>query len=217
MTKPMTPEEFFGSGGAPSFKFTNPGDTVTGTITDLKVVQQTTFNPAGGPGEPKTWPSGEPMMQLNVTLQTTLRDPSIEDDDGKRRVYIQGKRLREAVQAAFRAVGANHLEIGGSYTQTFSGYDPDSKNPANPAKVYAVTYARPNPAAGFFNTTQPTQAAPQPAPAPQPVPAPVTPQPATQATPAAVAVDPGALAAALGNLDPAVLAAIQASQAARTG
>jgi hypothetical protein len=159
----MTPADFFkGGGGAPSFKFTNPGDTVTGKITDLKVVQQTTYNPAGGPGEPKKWPSGDPMLQLNITLQTTLRDPNIEDDDGRRRVYVDGRRIRQAVTDAYTKAGAEGLDVGGTYTQKFTGYDPDSKNPANPAKLYEVTYAPPSASAEFFGNGQPA-AAPEPA------------------------------------------------------
>lgn len=193
----MTPDQFFSQmAGAPSFKFDAPGATVTGTITDLTVTQSRTYDPTGGPGEPKTWPSGDPMMQLNMTLQTTLRDPSIEDDDGKRRVYIDGRRIRDAVKTAFTAVGAPGLEIGGTYTQTFTGYDPESKNPKNPAKLYAVEYQRPNASAGFFNGQPAPAAAP-----PAPVPAPAT-------VPAAPAVDPAALAAALGNLSPEVRAAL---------
>lgn len=193
MTKPMSPEGFFGAGGAPSFKFAKPGDTVAGKITDLKVVQQTKYNPNGGAGDPLSWPNGDPMMQLNITLQTELRDPSIEDDDGKRRVYVQGKRLRNAVQDAFRAVGAPYLEIGGSYTQTFTGYDPESKNPDNPAKLYKVTYLRPNASAEFFNGATPTGG--QVGQAPEPA-----------ATPIA-----DALEAALANLSPEAKAAVVAS------
>lgn len=206
----MTPDQFFQQmAGSPSFKFDQPGATITGTITDLQVTQSRTYDPTGGPGEPKTWPSGDPQMQLNITLQTTLRDPAVEDDDGRRRVYVDGRRIRDAVKAAFTAVGAPGLEIGGEYTQTFTGYDPESKNPKNPAKLYAVRYARPNAAAGFFNGTQP---AAEPAPAPVAQPAPAAQTAPAAASPAAPAVDQGALVAALGNLPPEVRAALLAGQ-----
>jgi hypothetical protein len=42
-------------------------------------------------GEPKFWPSGDPMYQVIVTVQTQERDPSIQDDDGKRRLFIKGR------------------------------------------------------------------------------------------------------------------------------
>jgi len=190
----MTPDQFFkGGGGAPSFKFVKPGDRVSGKITDLKVVQQTTYVPGGGVGEPKKWPSGDPMMQLNVTLQTDLRDPAIDDDDGKRRVYIDGRRIREAVQEAYTKAGAEGLEIGGTYTQTFTGYDPESKNPANPAKVYEVVYAPPNPTAQFFDQSTTSH------------------DPANPASAAFVEAPVNdALLAALGNLSPEAKAAILA-------
>ncbi len=192
----MTPDQFFnGGGGAPSFKFANPGDSVTGKITDLQVVQQRAYSPTGL-GDLKTWPSGDPMMQLNVTLQTNLRDSSIDDDDGKRRVYIDGRRIREAVKEAFTKVGADGLEVGGTYTQTFTGYDPESKNPANPAKVYEVVYEQPRHVAEFFNGAAPA------------------PAPPTAPTPEAAPND--ALLAALGNLSPEAKAAILA-QAGKSG
>ena len=189
----MTPDQFFsGVSGAPSFKFTQPGDRVTGKITDLQVVQQRAYSPTGL-GELKTWPSGDPMMQLNVTLQTDLRDPAIDDDDGKRRIYIDGRRIREAVKEAFTKVGKDGLEIGGTYTQTFTGYDPESKNPANPAKVYEVVYAPPNPTAQFFDQSTTSH------------------DPANPASAAFVEAPVNdALLAALGNLSPEAKAAILA-------
>lgn len=198
---PMTPDQFFtGGGGAPSFKFTQPGDSVTGKITDLQVVQQRAYSP-GGVGELKTWPSGDPMMQLNVTLQTSLRDASIEDDDGKRRIYIDGRRIREAVKDAFTRVGEQGLAVGGTYTQKFTGYDPDSKNPQNPAKLYEVTYTPASAGTQFFQ--QPATATHDPA------------DPASAAfvngvntTPAPAGQD--ALQAALANLSPEVRAALLA-------
>lgn len=199
----MTPDQFFQQmAGSPSFKFEVPGNSITGTITDLAVVQSRTYDPTGGPGEPRQWPSGDPMMQLNITLQTTLRNPSIEDDDGRRRVYVDGRRIRDAVKAAFTAVGAPGLEIGGEYTQTFTGYDPESRNPKNPAKLYTVQYRRPNPTAGFFNGQQPA-AEPVAPPVARPASAPTAAAPA-----AAPAVDQAALAAALNNLSPEVRAAL---------
>lgn len=154
----MSLDQFFnGGGGAPSFKFAKPGDSVTGKITDLQLVQQRAYSPTGL-GELKTWPSGDPMMQLNVTLQTDLRDPSLEDDDGKRRVYIDGRRIREAVKDAYTKAGTDGLAVGGTYTQTFTGYDPKSQNPQNPAKLYEVVYRPPSPSAEFFNEAVPAGA-----------------------------------------------------------
>lgn len=196
----MTPDEFLmGGGGAPSAKFEAPGTTVRGKITDLQVRQQTDVRTR----EPLTWPSGDPKMQLLVTVQTDQRDPSIEDDDGERRIYVKGKRLTDATRDAVKAVGAKGLEVGGTVAVTYVR----DGTPAGPGisapKEYAVVYQRPNASAAFLGTAQsegvvhgnqtPTLPA-APAAAPQP----------------ATAAPEDALQAALANLSPEVKAALLA-------
>ncbi|MCX4468746.1 hypothetical protein OOK41_00170 [Micromonospora sp. NBC_01655] len=88
----------------------NPiGHTVIGTIAETpKVEQMKKFNS----DELDFWPSGDPKMQIVVTLQTDQRDPANEQDDGKRRLHIS-PRMMSPVREAVQRIGAKGLEIGG--------------------------------------------------------------------------------------------------------
>jgi hypothetical protein len=165
MTNPA--DSFFGE-SSPSAKFDAIGTTVGGVITRIgDPMQQTDFSS----GKPLTWDDGTPRMQLPVTVQTDLRDPSNPLDDGKRTLYVKGE-MKKAIGAALRAAGAK-MALGGTLTVTFSGEEPTA---GFPKKLYTATYAPP--AAGFFEEpAQPVAAAhvgPPPA-APQPAPAAVPP------------------------------------------
>ncbi|OIU88633.1 hypothetical protein [Microbacterium sp. AR7-10] len=166
-------------------KFTNVGDSITGTVVGATTErQQTKF----GTQEPDFWPNGDPKMQILVNLQTTLREDG--NDDGERTLYVASKNMKKAIGDAIRASGASDVAAGGQLTVTFIGNDPNSKNPANPAKLYQAQYT---PGASAF--AQPTAATPAPAaaqaaapaaaPAPQAVPQPVQAAPAPAAAPAA--------------------------------
>jgi hypothetical protein len=167
-TAPIDPNAFLMGGGSASARFDNPGDTITGTICEAPEVRQQTDISTG---QPVHWPSGDPKMQLIVTLQTTLRDDP--DDDGKRRIYVKGKSLTEAVREAVRQTGAKGLEIGGTLTVTYTGDGVASQRGFNPPKLYTATYARPDTAAqtGQFLGVQAQQAAPAASQVPAPAPA----------------------------------------------
>lgn len=187
MTNPA--DSFFGE-SSPSAKFDAIGTTVGGVITRIgDPMQQTDFSS----GKPLTWDDGTPRMQLPVTVQTDLRDPSNPLDDGKRTLYVKGE-MKKAIGAALRAAGAK-MAVGGTLTVTFSGEEPTA---GFPKKLYTATYAPP--AAGFFEEpAQPVAAAhvgPPPA-APQPA------APAAQPAPAGVPA----------GVDPQAWAAFQAMQA----
>lgn len=149
---------FLAGGGSPAAKFLAHGDTVGGTITTEPEVQQ---QRSIEDGTPLTWSDGNPRMQMVVTVQTSLRDPSIEDDDGKRRIFVRGQ-MRNAVQQAVLATGAKGLDVGGTLTVTYTG-DGERKNPAyTPPKLYQATYSKPttgSSAAFLGNTTTTTTAA----------------------------------------------------------
>ena len=187
MTNPA--DSFFGE-SSPSAKFDAIGTTVGGVITRIgDPMQQTDFSS----GKPLTWDDGTPRMQLPVTVQTDLRDPSNPLDDGKRTLYVKGE-MKKAIGAALRAAGAK-MAVGGTLTVTFSGEEPTA---GYPKKLYTATYAPP--AAGFFEEPkQPVAAAHvgQPPAAPQPA------APAAQPAPAGVPA----------GVDPAAWAAFQAMQA----
>ena len=169
------------SGGIKSAKFDTLGDTVMGTLVDEpKAIQMTKYQS----DELDFWPSGDPKMQIVVTIQTDLRDPADAFDEGKRRLHIPPRMMppvREAVQRA----GAKGLAIGGRIAvRWITGTGKGEGNP----KVYAAEYQAPavDPGGlltGGGNGHQPAtaQAPAAAAPAPQPSPMLATP---TQAAPA---------------------------------
>lgn len=186
-----------GGGGAPTAKFANPGDQIKGRIVaPPQAYQEREYdrnNPGGG--ALKTYPSGDPIMALYVDLATDLRDPSIEDDDGTRRLYIEGRYLKGTIRDAIRAAGAAGLEVGGQLALTFTHReDPEDKRSR---KYWQAQYVPAGNAALMADQGvggQPTAPAnpPMSAPAPQPASAPA---PAPAAQPAAApqaAEDPGA-------------------------
>lgn len=217
---------FFDQGASKSAKFEQPGDTITGKVVDVKQNQQTVF----GSDQLDYWPSGDPKMQVIVTLATADRaDP---DDDGNRNLYAtitnsEGGKFR-VIKDAIKKAGSEDIETGSTVTLTYTGPDPQSKNPANPKKLYTATYQKPSTsfsgsqeAPANVNTqtgevapqaaAQPTQAAPQPQAA----------QPTTQGAPdidkirqlIAISMTDEQIAAAL-SADAATIAAVRNAPAA---
>ncbi|QFG08914.1 hypothetical protein PBI_MALAGASYROSE_66 [Mycobacterium phage MalagasyRose] len=149
---------FLAGGGVPSGKFKSHGDTVGGPIAeDPTEQQQTNMN-----GEPLFWDNGDPRKQLVVTVQTDARDPEIEDDDGKRRLFIKGE-LRKAVQKAVLDAGAKGLDVGGELNVTYIGDGTPARPGLTPPKLYSATYAKPKATAA--PAAAPAAAAPAAAPA----------------------------------------------------
>ena len=173
-----TADDFF-AGGSPSAKFDTIGTVVGGTITRIgDQVQQTEFKT----GKPLFWDDGKPRMQLPITVQTELRDPTDPTDTGERTLWVKG-RMKKAIAAALKAAGSK-LNLGGLLTVTFVGEE--DTGAGSPAKVYTATYA---PQGGFF---EPEQVA-TPAPAPQPAAPAPAPQPVQAAPPI---VQPGMISPA---------------------
>ncbi|MFI8597721.1 hypothetical protein ACIGDM_10445 [Rothia koreensis] len=166
-----------------SCKFEAAGDTHLGEIVEISERLQATKY---GTTDPSFWPSGDPMMQVKITLQTDERDPEDPTDDGKRGLWVleSGKQggLLWAIREAVKKSGADDLREGGRLQVTFTGTDPESKNPQNPRKLYQAVYQGPAAGGGMFGDTnqapattaenQMGQPAPQQAPAaPQQAPA----------------------------------------------
>lgn len=208
----MSAFDFFAPRASHSWKFTTPGDTHTGTITEVSDARQATEY---GSNEPAYWDKERtrPKMQVAVTLDTTERDPQDANDTGKRTLWVvedgRSGSILSAIRQAVHQAGAGTIDIGGQLTVTFSGFDPNSKNPANPRKIYSASYVPPAPAGGMFTNQAPapaaqpvaapaTPAAPAPAPAAPAQPAPAAPAPVAQpvaapATPAPVPAVPDAV------------------------
>jgi hypothetical protein len=174
-----------------------PGAYVQGTVLDMKEVQKSEYVEGGGVGKPEFWDNGDPKMQYRVTLQTELRDPTNAADDGKRDVYLDGRRKANddgtksklcAVLDAVRAVtGGTQLQRGGKLTLQWTSGMGFSGDP----RCYTAWYEAPalnlggTPPPGVAPAAPPVQAAP-PAVAPQTVQQAI----ATQGPPPAFAAAP---------------------------
>jgi len=125
-------------GGAPAAKFTHIGAIVKGTITDLSSSQMTDIKTK----ERKFWNDGNPMMQAIITLQTDECDPQISNDDGKRRLFVSSKAMREAIKAAVERTGQRELVVGGELGVQYTGDGVPEPN-LSPPKLYAADYRPP--------------------------------------------------------------------------
>jgi hypothetical protein len=159
----------------------NPvGYTVMGTITDTPKVEQMKKYQSD---ELDFWPSGDPKMQIVVTLQTDQRDPANPHDDGKRRLHIP-PRMMHPVREAVQRVGAKGLEIGGRLAVRRTGGTGATGDPYQFAAEYAAPAVDPGSLLGGS----------QPAPAPATPAAPMLAQPAPAAAPVTPAAQPLGLA-----------------------
>ena len=166
--------------GSPAWKFEDPGTVHEGTIAAPPQAKQEREyekdNPGGG--ALKFFPSGDPIMGVVVEVQTTERDATKPDDEGKRTFYVEGRYIKEAVRGAVRTAGARGLEVGGHIRVTFTHReDPMDKRSR---KFWTVVYT---PAGNAALMAEATPQAPAPVqPVPQHVaPAPVQPAPVPQA------------------------------------
>jgi hypothetical protein len=135
--RPDANDVLMGGGGYPTAKLDKLRVWVGGKIvTKPTTRQETEF----GTGKPKTFPkSGDPIFGLLVDVQTDERTDA--DDDGIRRLYVEGRRLKEAVRNAVTAAGASGLMPGG---QLFVAWVGEEKGQgATPAKVYEARYYPP--------------------------------------------------------------------------
>lgn len=150
--------DFLGGEKLPYFptKASKFGDSITGTICAPEPFQQQQAEPNG---KLKTWDDGNPMLQLVVTVQTTMHDPSIEDDDGRRRFYVKGA-MRNAIADAVRKAGAKGLDIGGIVTLVYTHDEPPSSPGMSPARQFTATYQPPSASADFLGTGNGAVAAP---------------------------------------------------------
>jgi hypothetical protein len=188
----MSLSDLLNSTGGASFKFDQIGAKVTGTITSADVVQKRNFDT----NEPEVWSDGQPVQQVKISLQTTLRDPANSEDDGIRNIYVKGwgDDLR-ALKAAIKAAGGTDLEVGGQFSAEYirNGELAPGKR-GFPPKVKAYEYTRPSATAGLLAD----QAAAAPA-----------------ATAAPAAAAPASAAAAVPGLTPEQMQAVLNYQAAQ--
>ncbi len=117
-----------------SARFPVVNTKVGGTIVGMDVAQQQNMD-----GSLKVFDNGEPMMQMIITVQTTLREDA--EDDGLRSLYAKGGKggMLDAVREV--ALPFNGLQEGGLLTVKYTG-DAKTRNGFN-AKQYAAQYTPP--------------------------------------------------------------------------
>lgn len=138
-------DDLLSGGGSPSlsFKDSSVGDSYEGTIADLRAVQVRNYE---DPTKLEYWDDGKPKMQIEITLSTEYADPSDPDDDGKRRVFLFGQKLRAAKEELAKK-GFKTFEVGMGFKITLSGTKPSQNKRYNDVKLYAIelTAATTNP------------------------------------------------------------------------
>ncbi len=136
----VDPDEFLQGGTkVPAAKFATIGDTVVGTVVDRAVQQCRDFEN----NELESWPDGNPKLQLVITLQTDQRDPSLEDDDGKRRIYARKPSSMFVAIAEVTSKKGLKLLPGGRLAVRFVGEKPNENPRLNPIKQYVAQYRPP--------------------------------------------------------------------------
>lgn len=229
------PNDFLmgGGDGIPGAKFPDPGAFLEGPIVGgPRAYQEREYNSQTKQfGAGKVFPSGDPIMGVNIDIQTPYIDPTIEGDTGIRRLYIEGKLLKQAIREAVLAAGGKGLEVGGFLRLDFTHReDPMDKRSARHWKAVYRTAAnqllvggQAAPVAGPVGQAQPAYAAAaQQAPAAQAQPVqqalpvqqaqpadPVTTDPVTTAKALIAAGQADAAIAQITGLDAVVIGAIR--------
>lgn len=117
-----------------SFKDVAVGNGYEGTIVSARTVQVRNYE---DPTKFEFWDDGKPKLQIEVTLATEYADPSDPDDNGDRRVYLFGQKLK-AAQDEFRKKGLKKLEAGSHFKITLVGTKPSSNKRYNDVKLYEI-------------------------------------------------------------------------------
>lgn len=147
---------FANESAAPYAPFKTVGTEYSGIIVRASKLQATAYVPkaqrdAGKKGEllwfeePTATSPGRPKWVVIITLQTDLRDPSIDDDDGQRSLWIKGKQMETAVKKALKEAGASAAGIkpGGWFRMKFTHETPTDGENVSATKHYEVTYRPP--------------------------------------------------------------------------
>lgn len=113
-------------------KYSQPGDTVTGVIEKIETTQVNDFQTK----QPAYWNDGRPKEQIHIIIQTQLRDPSIEDDDGRRSLWVKGWGLQlKAFRDACKQSGVKVPKPGDTITERYVGLGQQGNAP-QPPKVF---------------------------------------------------------------------------------
>lgn len=178
-------DDLMAGNSAPAFftKDSKQGDTVSGVVEKIEVTQMRDFQTQ----QPAYWNDGKPKEQIHIIIQTSLRDPAVDDDDGRRSLWVKGWGLQlKALREACRQAGVKSPRVGDTVAERFTGYRQEGNAP-QPSKVYefkvtakdqasdlisgaaASPAAMPASAVRQTPQAQPVQAMPPAAPTPQQV------------------------------------------------
>lgn len=134
-----------------------PGDSVTGIIEKIETTQVNDFNTK----QPAYWNDGKPKEQIHIIIQTQLRDPSIDDDDGRRSLWVKGWGIQlKAFRDACKQAGVKVPKPGDTITERFVGLGQRGKAP-QPPKVFEFHIEPANGVNTLVNGPQTPQQAPQ--------------------------------------------------------
>lgn len=130
-----------------------PGDTVTGVIEKIETTQVNDFQTK----QPAFWNDGRPKEQIHVIIQTQLRDPSVDDDDGRRSLWIKGWGIQlKAFREACRQAGVKTPKPGDTITERFVGLGQRGNAP-QPPKVFEFHIEPASSVNSLVNGSQPRQ------------------------------------------------------------
>lgn len=109
-----------------------PGDSVTGVIEKIESTQVNDFQTK----QPAYWNDGKPKEQIHIIIQTQLRDPSVDDDDGRRSLWVKGWGVQlNALRTACKQAGVKMPQPGDTITETYVGLGQRGNAP-QPPKLY---------------------------------------------------------------------------------
>lgn len=130
-----------------------PGDSVTGVIEKIETTQVNDFQTK----QPAFWNDGRPKEQIHVIIQTQLRDPSVDDDDGRRSLWIKGWGIQiKAFREACRQAGVKIPKPGDTITERFVGLGQRGDAP-QPPKVFEFHIEPASSVNSLVNGSQPRQ------------------------------------------------------------
>lgn len=130
-----------------------PGDSVTGVIEKIETTQVNDFQTK----QPAFWNDGRPKEQIHVIIQTQLRDPSVDDDDGRRSLWIKGWGIQlKAFRDACRQAGVKIPQPGDTITERFVGLGQRGDAP-QPPKVFEFHIEPASSVNSLVNGSQPRQ------------------------------------------------------------
>lgn len=130
-----------------------PGDSVTGVIEKIETTQINDFQTK----QPAYWNDGRPKEQIHVIIQTQLRDPSVDDDDGRRSLWIKGWGIQlKAFREACRQAGVKIPKPGDTITERFVGLGQQGNAP-QPPKVFEFHIEPASSVNNLVNGSQPQQ------------------------------------------------------------